>query len=81
MLLGVINKDPPPILRLSGKPIERVEYFKLLGLMVTNALTWNDNTSLICSKASKRLHFLKLLKRSGLYRFVILLYRSHPTSS
>jgi len=66
MLLGTINKNPPPILHLNDKSIDRVEAFKLLGLMVTDTLTWNDNTSLICSKASKRLHFLKLLKRSGM---------------
>ena len=46
MLLGTINRDPPPILHLNDKSIERVEAFKLLGLMVTDTLTWNDNTSL-----------------------------------
>jgi len=74
MLLGVISRDPPPILHLSGNSIERVESFKLLGLMITNTLTWNDNTSLIYSKACKRLHFLKLLKRSGISTTDLLYY-------
>ena len=74
MLLGTINRDPPLILHLNDKSIERVEAFKLLGLMVTDTLTWNDNTSLICSKASKRLHFLKLLKRSGTTTTYLLYY-------
>ena len=74
MLLGAINKDPPPILHLSDEPIERVKSFKLLGLIVTDRLNWNDNTSLICSKASKRLHFLKLLKRSAMPTSDLLYY-------
>lgn len=74
MLLGAINRVPPPILHLRDNPIERVESFKLLGLMITDKLTWNDNTSLICSKASKRLHFLKMLKRSGMPTTDLLYY-------
>jgi len=74
MLFGAIQRDPPPILHLSDKPIERVEAFKLLGLMITDSLTWNDNTSLLCSKANKRLHFLKLLKRSGISTTDLLYY-------
>jgi len=74
MLLGVISRDPPAILRLDDKPIERVRSFKLLGLMVTEKLNWNDNTALICSKASKRLHFLKLLKRSAMPTSDLLYY-------
>ena len=74
MLLGAITRDPPPILHLNDKPIDRVESFKLLGLMVTDKLNWNDNTSLICSKASKRLHFLKLLKRTAMSTSDLLYY-------
>ena len=60
------NKDPPPTLNLSGQQIQRVTSFKLLGTTVTDTLSWEENTSIICSKAAKRLHFLKLLKRSGM---------------
>jgi hypothetical protein len=74
MLLGAISKDSLPILHLNDKPIERVKSYKLLGLMITDKLNWNDNTSLICSKASKRLHFLKLLKRSAMPTTDLLYY-------
>jgi hypothetical protein len=53
-------------LQLDGQQIERVTTFKLLGLIVNNALKWNDHVSAICTKASKRLHFLKLLKRAAM---------------
>ena len=66
MLLGPINKSPPPTLQLNGQPIERVCTYKLLGLHVTDALKWNIHVSSICSKAAQRLHFLRQLKRSSM---------------
>ena len=39
---------------------------KLLGIIVTEKITWNENTTYICSKASKRLYQLKQLRRAGL---------------
>ena len=74
MLPGAINEDSPPILHLNDKPIECVNSYKLLGLMITDKLSWNDNTALICSKASKRLHFLKLLKRAAMPTSDLLYY-------
>jgi len=66
MLIGTISKDPPSALTLGGNEIERVTSFKLLGATISETLNWDENTSTICSKAAKRLHFLKLLKRSGM---------------
>ena len=66
MLVGTILKNPPLELILDGNPIERVHVFKLLGVYLTETLNWDENTTGICSKANKRLHFLKLLKRSGM---------------
>jgi len=66
MLLGSLNSSPPPTLYIVDHPVERVTSFKLLGVTVTDSLGWDENVSLICSKAAKRLHFLKILKRSGL---------------
>ena len=76
MLLEAVNKNPPPSLQLAGRSIECVQSFKLLGVTVNNKLTWNDNISSICSKAAKRLHFLKLLKRSGMPTDDLLYYYS-----
>ena len=76
MVLGPLCKNPPSALQLAGQSIECVQSFKLLGVAVNNKLTWNENISIVCSKASKRLHFLKLLKRSGLSADDLLYYYS-----
>jgi len=38
----------------------------LFGVYVDESLTWNSHIEYITAKASKRLYFLKVLKRSGL---------------
>ena len=65
MLLGSFHCCQLPSLQLNGHDIERVTRYKLLGLHVTNKLKWNEHVSAICAEASKRLHFLNLLKRAG----------------
>ena len=62
------HKQPiviPPI-TLEGVEIERVKSVKFLGIIVTDKVSWNENTTYICSKASKRLYHLKQLRRAGL---------------
>ena len=66
MLLGPIIKSHPQTLYLAGQQLERVTSFKLLGVTIANTLKWDDYIAAICSKAAKRLHFLKLLKRSNI---------------
>jgi hypothetical protein len=66
MFLSAIYRDPPPPLHLANQQIERVTTFKLLGVTMTDTLSWDENIAVMCSKAAKRLHFLKLLKRSGM---------------
>jgi len=66
IVLGPADKLPQQALALNNKPIDRVHSFKLLGVVINDSLTWDDHVAAICSKASKRLYFLKLLKRSGL---------------
>ena len=46
-------------------PIERVTTFKLLGLHLDAGLSWTTHINTIVSKASKRLYFLKQLRRAG----------------
>ena len=65
LLIGSVLKDPPTSVTLSGTPVELVTTFKLLGLHVTTDLKWAHHVEAITSKAASRLHFLKLLKRSG----------------
>ena len=74
MLIGKTDSNSVSSLHINGQQIDRVKSFKLLGVIVTDKLNWDNNTSLICSKAGKRLHFLKLLKRSGLKTDDLLYY-------
>ena len=63
MLLGPILLNPPPLILVNDGTVERVTSFKLLGLIIANNLSWEEHIATICSKANKRLHYLKLLKR------------------
>ncbi len=65
MLLGRINKNPFPNISVNSNAIERVSTFRLLGVHIDDNLKWTSHTSYIYSKASSRLYFMKLLKRSG----------------
>ena len=63
-------KTKPDIMPLfvDGFLLERVHSYKVLGLSISDSLKWNDNVREIVSKASKRLHILRILKRAGLPR-------------
>jgi len=65
ILIGSVLRDPPVSVTLSSAPEERVTTFKLLGVDVANDLKWAQHVDAISSKAASRLHFLELLKRSG----------------
>ncbi len=56
---------PDPIV-IEGNPLEQVHFFKLLGIWISDDLTWHYHANSICAKASPRLYFLRQLKRSGL---------------
>ena len=45
---------------------ERVLSAKLLGVVINDKLTWANNTNYIYTKASKRLYYLRQLRRAGL---------------
>ena len=53
-------------LRIDGQQIDCVQSFKVLGIIITNQLKWSENTDAIVKKASKRLHILRVLRRSGI---------------
>jgi len=46
-------------------PIQRVTTFKLLGLHLDASLSRTTHINTVVSKASKRLYYLKQLKRAG----------------
>ena len=52
-------------MQFNGAVIGRVPNFKLLGVIITEDLTWNEHYDYIHKKALKRLYALHALKRSG----------------
>jgi hypothetical protein len=64
LLFGPAQKQPPPLISVNNVYAERVRSFKLLGVYISDSLCWDEHINAVCSKANKRLFFLKLLKRS-----------------
>ena len=52
-------------LMINNESVGVVKKAKLLGLTISHQLKWNDYINDICSKASKYLNFLRILKRAG----------------
>ena len=70
-----------PRITINGDVIERVSCAKLLGCHIMSNLSWEDHIANLVSKASRRLHLLRELKRAGLsskdlLTYVLLLLRS-----
>ena len=59
-------RDTLPKIIIDDKEIERVAYAKLLGVILSEDLTWNKHVDAIVMKASKRLYMLYQLKRAGI---------------
>ncbi|KAI4884459.1 hypothetical protein NFI96_003687 [Prochilodus magdalenae] len=51
---------------ITGAAVERVSSFKLLGVHITEELTWTEHTTRVVKKAQQRLFFLRRLKRFGM---------------
>ena len=56
---------PPSFLTAEGINLERIESYKLLGLTIQNNMKWDLHIEEIVTKASKRIHILRVLRRSG----------------
>ena len=54
-----------PPSRIDGQVLETVHSHKVLGLVIQDNLKWNENTCMTVSKASKRLHIIRVLRRGG----------------
>ena len=68
MVINFLKYQPTVItpIQLNGIVIERVSSYKLLGVIITNDLSWNEHCDSIHKKATKRLFVLRTLKRVGL---------------
>jgi len=54
-----------PFIQWAEDQMERVSSFKLLGLHLDADFSWYSHVEAVTSKATKRLYFLKQLKRAG----------------
>ena len=54
-----------PLLRIDGQVLETVRSHKVLGLVIQYNLKWDEHICMIVSKASKRLHIVRVLRRGG----------------
>ena len=59
------KRDFTPKLKINNEEIYVVDELKLLGVMITNDLKWNSNTSYITKKGYKKLWILRRLKTFG----------------
>ena len=61
-----IKSDFQPVICLrDGNVLEVVDEFKLLGIIITSDMKWNQNTKHMIKKAYKRMWMLKRLKNLG----------------
>ena len=67
--MAIVTKgagSPFDALSFSNNIVEQVHFFKLLGVTIHDDLKSSTHVNTICSKASSRLYFLKVLKRCSL---------------
>ena len=67
MIINFMQYSPfPPVpLTVGGSVIERVVTYKLLGVYISDDLSWNVHIEHIVKKANKRLYALRALKIKG----------------
>ena len=53
------KRNPPNLnLNIDGVNIERVQHFRLLGVIISNDLTWSEHIATVCGKAKRLIGFL-----------------------
>ena len=63
MIFRCLKNAHEPV-KVGGKDLEVVTSAKLLGVTISSDSSWNEHINKVIKKASKRLHFLVLLKRA-----------------
>ena len=65
--------DPSP-LYIHGDWVERVHTFTFLDIVISGNLSWSTNTSAVIKKAQRRLHFLRVLRKSNICKKVLVIF-------
>ena len=67
LIINFSQFQPAPVseLQLVGFAIKRVNSYKILRVHFSDDLTWNTHIDYLFKKANKRLHALRILKKSG----------------
>jgi hypothetical protein len=68
-----LSKESIPQLLIHSKPIERVDTFKLLGVIISSDLSWGPHISYLLGKISKRYYIIFQLARIGIPQHEIVL--------
>ena len=63
---------------INGQCVERVHSFKLLGVHLSDDLTWNTDVNHILKKANSRLFALRLLKKASIAQLFAPFLNMHP---
>ena len=53
---------PPEVFFSNGSMLQVVDKVKLVGIMITNDLKWEENTKYLCTKARQKLWLLRRMK-------------------
>ena len=59
------SNQTPQTLHLNDNVIQTTDKVKLLGVIISNDLSWTENTNLICSKVNKKIFIISKLKQFG----------------
>ena len=68
MIISFLKYQPTVVspMQINGAVIGRVPNYKLLGVIISQDLTWNEHCDHVYNKALRRLYALLSLKRTGL---------------
>ena len=68
------NPAPVPPLIINSNAVERVHSFKILGVWLSDDLSWKSHVNYMHSRATPRLYYLRQLRRCGLSQCDLLAY-------
>ena len=75
------HRRPPLPLTIDGAAVTQVTSTKLLGVTITDDLTWKNNTTALARKAQQHLYFIRKLKQAGASPPIMLSFYRGATES